>query len=276
MSCGIDTTLLRLYLNELLEEAIKTGKVQGGLRDCTNEMLLANTQMLSCAEITGLKAELQQEFNEAINAVVERIIALREKLADDVSELKLGLADVEARLNALIAKEVAELLKLIKELQARTNDDTKVINFENLNGTLRLTNSDNTKFDVELPTDTTIVSGTITDKTLTLTDNKGGTVEIDLCKWRGAQPCEYYATMQIALTKDECGIFRRVAWAFHPDDLRDPAADVRLVDCNGNTIGWLYSTSEGNHTIDIQDESGTLIGYAMSSPIAKVWGDGCC
>lgn len=74
---------------------------------------------------------------------------------------------------------------------------------------------------------------------------------------------QYHATVQLPINAD-C-VFKRVAWGYHPDDLRDPAATVSLADCDDNTVAWIYP--ERVHASDISIEvEGKTIGYAMASP----------
>ena len=104
----------------------------------------------------------------------------------------------------------------------------------------------------------------------------GVLLEIDLCKFRAPQPCEYFATAQLKACSSVCGKPDRVAWAYHPDDMRDPAATVRVANKDDETLAWIYPTEDKAHNIDIRDEtSGEIIGYAMASPIRRVFGEGC-
>lgn len=131
----------------------------------------------------------------------------------------------------------------------------------------------------------TVVNEAVFDKDkseLKITMSNGETVTADFCGWQPKQPCEYFATLQIVTERDECsGVFTRTVWGFHPDDLRDPAADVRVEDCKGNVVGYVYSTSEGLHTAPIyatkEDGSrGEVLGYGLISPTVRYYRNSDC
>lgn len=202
MACGPDRELLRLIIQDLINQLINDGVIQAGLRDCGGNRLLAHTQVLGC------------DFNPT---------------------------------------------------------DTKVTGLFWLDGNvMRLQLSDGTVFDLQVPR---IISGEIAERKLVLTENTGEKVEIDLCNWRGAQPCEYYPTLQVPIG-GQCP-FARAAYIYHPEDLRDPAATVRLVDCDGTLQGWLYETKLYPHLLELEVE-GQLVGYASPAPMVRVWNTDCC
>lgn len=124
----------------------------------------------------------------------------------------------------------------------------------------------------------TTVSDLQFDKTkgvITLTSSDGNVLTADFCGWQPKPPCEFHATLSIVTERDECGgNFSRVIWGFHPDDLRDPKADVRLEDCKGGVLGYIYSERAGLHTEPVYayDEQGTrgeLLGYGLRTPTIK-------
>lgn len=114
-------------------------------------------------------------------------------------------------------------------------------------------------------------------KKILLKRTDGVILEIGMCGYRAPQPCEYYATAMItACSKEVCGKPDRIAWAFHPDDLRDPEATVQLTNKSGETLAWLYPNEAPAHGIEVRDEkTKEVVGYAMASNIRRVWGKDC-
>ena len=123
--------------------------------------------------------------------------------------------------------------------------------------------------------DTVLTDVSVTGTTLALTDSSGNrfTVELPqsdvaalLCAALKGRK-QYHATLQLALDEADCGTMRRVAWIYHPDDMRDPAADTQLTDCDNRTIGWLYSAKPaGVASVEITAETGEMVGYALAAP----------
>lgn len=141
---------------------------------------------------------------------------------------------------------------------------------------LQATLTDGSVVQVDLPAppqDKYVDSGAITGTDLVLTRSDGEQVKIDLCGWRGAQPCEYFPTLQVPVDR-KCPMVRN-AFIYHPEDLRDPAADNRLLDCDGNLVGFLYSTKAYPQLIELEVD-GQLIGYASPAPMVRVWNEDCC
>lgn len=270
MSCGPDRELLRLMMDDALKQAVKDGTVQGGLKTCDGQNLAANTKMQSCAEAAAEKAAAEsalvtakQDLQKSIDDNQEKTIAALRDAADaDTFE-----RNERIREDAAIKAQIASL------------PDTKPTAIElTRDNRIKLTLNDGVSMQsgaLPLDQDTKLVSGTLSGNKMVLTQSDGSTIDISLCDWQPAEPCEYHATLQVNFGGDDCGMFRRVGWAFHPDDLRDPAADTRLTDCNDNTIGWLYPTAGKNHIIDVQDAKGKVLGYALSSPTVRYPRSGC-
>ena len=321
MSCGTDVEKLRLLVEKAvraaIEQGLKDGTLQAGLKGCDGERLDRNMQVVKCGEITIPKdvhlshAELaNNELRLRLNDDAQTEFKVPLPFKDDVHVERAELVDKQLRIHMNDAARTVHAVDLPltadthltraelvgKQLRLHLNDqaatvltvdlplveDTHLPHAEIADGELRLRLNDDaqTEFKVPLPVakDTHIESGRIdaAAKELVLTKNDQTEVKIDLCGWRGAQPCRYHATLQVALGGDECGMFRRVAWAFHPDDLRDPAATVRLADCDDATIGWIYPTAGSNHTIELTSSKGEPIGFGLSSPVVEVWSDECC
>lgn len=246
MSCGPDREYLRLLIEDLLREAVEDGRVQGGLKNCEGNKLDANTKTPDCAALDAevaarmAKDQAQDDAHAALKLVVDKAVK-----------------DIEAWVDENKFPTAAAVLQ---------------------DGTLRLTMSDGSHIDVKTPNVYT-ESGALEGNKLVFTRNDATKYEVDLCGWKGVQPCEYYATMQVTLAANECkngnSLFRRVAYIYHPDDLRDPATDVQFTDCDDHTIGWLYSTKTPQHNVELLNEVGDILGYAMPTPTMRVWGEGC-
>lgn len=124
----------------------------------------------------------------------------------------------------------------------------------------------------------TVVTALVFDKekgkvTLSQSDGKPD-LSFDFCGWQPKPPCEYYATLNITTEKDECNeVFSRVVYGFHPMDIRDPAADIALLGCNDEVVGFIYSTSEGLHTepvyTDNKEGGKELRGYALRHNVVR-------
>lgn len=52
MSCGPDTTVLRLIVQDVVTQLLKDGTLQGGLLDCNDKPMPAQRKIPQCAEIT--------------------------------------------------------------------------------------------------------------------------------------------------------------------------------------------------------------------------------
>lgn len=59
---------------------------------------------------------------------------------------------------------------------------------------------------------------------------------------------------------------RRAGYAFHPEDLRDPDANVKFAFCNGQLQMFLYPDATPEHNIAITDCDGNIYGYALNKP----------
>lgn len=287
MSCGTDVEKLRLLVEKAvraaIEEGLANGTLQAGLKGCDGERLERNMQMVKCGEITIPKdvhlthAELaNNELRLRLNDDAQTEFKIPLPFKDDVHVERAELVDKQLRIH------MNDAARTVHAVDLPLTADTHLTHAEITDGELRLRLNDanQTEFKVPMPVakDTHVESGRIdpVTKELVLTKNDQTEVKVDLCGWRGTQPCRYHATLQVALGGDECGMFRRVAWAFHPDDLRDPAATVRLADCDDVTIGWIYPDAGSNHTIELTSAKGEPIGFGLSSPVVEVWSDECC
>lgn len=237
MGCGQDTTLTALIADKAVNEAVDNGKVQGGLQDCNGQPLRAGAKVQSCEAAAADKTELQRAVENAERKAADGDKALSDKIA--------ALTDT-----------VPTSLELTRDDKLRVG----------------LSNGEAVEADVSgLMSDTKPVSGAYDRDTrqLTLALSDGSNVAIDLCGVGGKPPCAYYATVQVKLRADGCDQFSRVAWAYHNEDFRDPAATNRLTDCEGNVIAWLYPEYEHGR-IAIETEGGTVAGYALPAPVSFV------
>lgn len=169
MSCGTDTTMLRLIVQDEVSKLLKDGTLQGGLLDCNDKPLPAQRTVAQCKDLV----------------------------------------------------------------------DTVVTKFERSDRKLRITLSDKTEFEVEIPE---LALPTVKTK-------------------------RYHATAQLVLAANECGTAQRVVVGYHPDDVRDPAATVPVTDKDGTTLAWMYPTSSPEHSVPVRKD-GTVIGYGMGAGIA--------
>lgn len=281
MSCGTDRELMRLMIKDIIDQLIADGTIQGGLLTCDGAALPTKQKMKDCASAEAADA--------ALDAKIDKV------KTDTDAALKVVVAELEAKLAAkkdTFPTEATLTSDLVLQLLLNNGETVSVslaalkptpyVNaMEMVNkDTLRVTRSDNEKFETTLPMPTALA---VDKNKLVLTLNTGDKVEADLCGWRGAQPCTYHATLNIALERGEAGCadrFARVVYGFHPEDIRDPAADVQLVDCKDRVIGYIYSAKGGNHTVEyaVEQKDGTMqvIGYALASPVVHVWSDECC
>lgn len=60
-SCGTDARLIELLLNKFINDAIKDGTIQPGLRDCFNEQLEKNTNVITCHSLEDAICQLQTD-----------------------------------------------------------------------------------------------------------------------------------------------------------------------------------------------------------------------
>lgn len=123
---------------------------------------------------------------------------------------------------------------------AQCNDlvDTVVTKFERIDRKLRITLSDKTELEVEIP------------------DLNPPTVHTK----------RYHATAQLVLAANECGTAQRVVVGYHPDDVRDPDATVPVTDKDGTTLAWVYPTSAPEHSVPVRKD-GTVIGYGVGAGV---------
>lgn len=169
MSCGTDTTMLRLIVQDEVSKLLKDGTLQGGLLDCNDKPLPAQRTVAQCKELV----------------------------------------------------------------------DTTVTKFERIDRKLRITLSDKTELEVEIP-----------GLALPMVNTK-----------------RYHATAQLVLAANECGTAQRVVVGYHPDDVRDPDATIPYVDKDGTTLAWLYPTSSPEHSVPVRKD-GTVVGYGMGAGVA--------
>lgn len=169
MSCGTDTTMLRLIVQDEVSKLLKDGTLQGGLLDCNDKPLPAQRNVPQCKELV----------------------------------------------------------------------DTTVTKFERINRKLRITLSDKTELEVEIPE-----------------------LQLPTVKTK-----RYHATAQLVLAANECGTAQRVVVGYHPDDVRDPDATIPYVDKDGTTLAWLYPTSSPEHSVPVRKD-GTVVGYGMGAGVA--------
>lgn len=169
MSCGTDTTMLRLIVQDEVSKLLKDGTLQGGLLDCNDKPLPAQRNVPQCKELV----------------------------------------------------------------------DTTVAKFERIDRKLRITLSDKTELEVEIPE-----------------------LQLPTVKTK-----RYHATAQLVLAANECGTAQRVVVGYHPDDVRDPDATIPYVDKDGTTLAWLYPTSSPEHSVPVRKD-GTVVGYGMGAGVA--------
>lgn len=169
MSCGTDTTMLRLIVQDEVSKLLKDGTLQGGLLDCNDKPLPAQRNVPQCKELV----------------------------------------------------------------------DTTVTKFERIDRKLRITLSDKTELEVEIPE-----------------------LQLPTVKTK-----RYHATAQLVLATNECGTAQRVVVGYHPDDVRDPDATVPYADKDGTTLAWLYPTSSPEHSVPVRKD-GTVVGYGMGAGVS--------
>ena len=169
MSCGTDTTMLRLIVQDEVSKLLKDGTLQGGLLDCNDKPLPAQRNVPQCKELV----------------------------------------------------------------------DTTVTKFERIDRKLRITLSDKTELEVEIPE-----------------------LQLPTVKTK-----RYHATAQLVLAANECGTAQRVVVGYHPDDVRDPDATVPVTDKDGTTLAWVYPTSAPEHSVPVRKD-GTVVGYGMGAGVA--------
>lgn len=95
------------------------------------------------------------------------------------------------------------------------------------------------------------------------------------CKWINAP--RYYASQQVSvdLPNQSCTLgvelAKRVGYAFHPSDFRDPDATVEFRLCEDDVPRmFLYPDSTPDHNIELLDCGGGVIGYALNKPFIMI------
>lgn len=102
--------------------------------------------------------------------------------------------------------------------------------------------------------------------------------EISNCgnvQWRRTEKCcGYYASVPLVVDTSDgelggcCGD-SQLAYLFHPDETRDPDANVAVEDCEGVIHGYIYPNAGDGHTVPVKTCEGEVIGYAVNnSPTA--------
>lgn len=262
MTCGIDPALVELLATNAAQKAImqalKDGTLQGGLLDCAGQPLPASRQVVQCTDInnTGGAAATDTKLERGVLSAAY--------------ELQLTNSD-----NSLVPVDLSAL----RQPTVTAITGLEVVNDHSLRSNL---SDGTTAADITLPVPTGLRVEPDTKEMLLMLAT-GQVIKADLCAWRGAQPCEYYATMQLIVERNGCDdTFRRVGYGFHPEDLRDPDADVVLKDCDGNVVAFIYSQRGGAHTLECYAEetidgvtTEKLIGYALVAPIVRKWTDDC-
>lgn len=286
MACGPDKELIRLMVQDALASAVKDGTVQGGLQTCDGNPLQPKQKMASCDELGVVKSNAEKD-NLILEQTLTQLIAdlqaeFLEKLAKAREDAKDAVADVLAAEKAdfqitsdSIDKTTQEFVRSIGELTAliATNKGTAD---EQYSEALRAVDAQGYAIKeaqsqlvkqleaaIAAKPDTKVATLTVDGSKLVVTNTDGSTATVDLCALPAKQVCEYVATVQVAV-EDNCSI-KRVAWAYHPDDRRDPAATVELADCNNNTIALLYPTEDTQHNVPVQVDD-KVVGYAMAKP----------
>lgn len=94
--------------------------------------------------------------------------------------------------------------------------------------------------------------------------------EISNCgnvRWRKTtERCGYHASVPLPITPDDanaCGS-TFMGYLFHPNETRDPDANVEISDCEGNLWGYAYPNAGDGHTLPIQTCDGSIVGYAVN------------
>jgi hypothetical protein len=73
-------------------------------------------------------------------------------------------------------------------------------------------------------------------------------------------PVEYCASLRT--DSGECGgCPQETGYMYRTGDNTDPAATVAVLDCNGDTVGYIYPTAGVGHTVPYYDGGDTAIGY---------------
>ena len=168
MSCGIDTSMLRLIVQDVVSQLLKDGTLQGGLLDCNDKPLPAKRNIPQCDAIT----------------------------------------------------------------------DTKVDTFKRDGDTLKITLSDKTVLEAELP-------------------------KQELPKVSAKR---YHATALLMFESNDCKNAHQTAVGFHPNDVRDPAATVPYFDRDGTTLAWLYPAATPEHSVPVYRD-GAVVGYGIGAGV---------
>ena len=65
MSCGTDTSMLRLIVQDVVSQLLKDGTLQGGLLDCNDKPLPAQRKIPQCEAITDTTvAKFERDGNK--------------------------------------------------------------------------------------------------------------------------------------------------------------------------------------------------------------------
>lgn len=171
MSCGTDTSMLRLIVQDVVSQLLKDGTLQGGLLDCNDKPLPAQRKIPQCEAIT----------------------------------------------------------------------DTTVAKFERDGNKLKITLSDKTEFEVELPA---------------LPEPKLPKVSAK----------RYHATALLVFEANDCRTAQQAAVGYHPNDVRDPAATVPYFDKDGSVLAWLYPASASEHSVPVYRD-GAVVGYGLGAGV---------
>ena len=174
MSCGTDTTMLRLITQDVVTQLLKDGTLQGGLLDCNDKPLPAQRKIPQCEAIT----------------------------------------------------------------------DTTVAKFERDGNKLKITLSDKTEFEVELPE----------------------VPEPPKAELPKVSAKRYHATALLVFEANECKTAQQAAVGYHPNDVRDPAATVPYFDKDGSVLAWLYPASASEHSVPVYRD-GAVVGYGMGAGV---------
>lgn len=59
--CGTDARLIELLLNKFIQDNLKDGTLQAGLKDCFNERLEKNTNVITCHSLEDAICQLQTD-----------------------------------------------------------------------------------------------------------------------------------------------------------------------------------------------------------------------
>lgn len=80
--------------------------------------------------------------------------------------------------------------------------------------------------------------------------------------------CGVSPSVPLVLSDECCNDF--VGYVFHPNEPRDPAATVELIDCDTRIVGYAYPAAGAGHTLAIKDCDGQIYGYAANNSVYSV------